>query len=67
MKSKLFSVLTLAILLPLVGSAQQLNSKCNLLPYSIFKGASDKMPVVLKVLGTSPQFGEIPKHTAFHY
>lgn len=64
MKSKLFSVLTLAILLPLVGSAQQLNSKCNLLPYSIFKGASDKMPVVLKVLGTSPQFGEIPKHTS---
>jgi hypothetical protein len=64
MKSKLFSVLTLAILLPLVGFAQQLNSKCNLLPYSIFKGASDITPVELKVLGTSPQFGEIPKHTS---
>lgn len=63
MKSKLISVLTLAILLPFVGFAQQLNSKCNLLPYSIFKGASDKTPVVLNVLGTSPQFGEIPKHT----
>lgn len=63
MKSKLISVLTLAILLPFVGFAQQLNSKCNLLPYSIFKAASDKSPVVLKVLGTSPQFGEIPKHT----
>ena len=63
MKSKLISVLTLAILLPFVGIAQQLNSKCNLLPYSIFKGASDKTPVVLNVLGTSPQFGEIPKHT----
>lgn len=63
MKSKLISVLTLAILLPFVGIAQQLNSKCNLLPYSIFKGATDKAPVVLNVLGTSPQFGEIPKHT----
>lgn len=63
MKSKLISVLTLAILLPLVGVAQLRDLKCDILPYSVFKGASKKKPVELKVLGTSPQFGEIPEHT----
>lgn len=63
MKSKLISVLTLAILLPLVGIAQLRDLKCDILPYSVFKGASKKKPVELKVLGTSPQFGEIPEHT----
>lgn len=65
MKSKLISVLTLAILLPLLGIAQQRDSPCNLLPYQIFKGSptSEKKPVLLKRLGTSPQFGEISKHT----
>ncbi|MFN3490389.1 MAG: hypothetical protein ACK4YV_14710 [Emticicia sp.] len=64
MKSKLISVLTLAILLPLVGVAQLRDLRCDILPYSVFKGASKKKPVELKVLGTSPQFGEIPEHTA---
>lgn len=65
MKSKLISVLTLAILLPILGIAQQRDSPCNLLPYSIFKGspANTTNPKVLMKLGTSPQFGEIPKHT----
>ncbi len=63
MKSKLISVLTLAILLPFVGFAQLRDLKCDILPYSVFKGASKKKPVELKVLGTSPQFGEIPEHT----
>lgn len=63
MKSKLISVLTLAILLPILGIAQQRDSPCNLLPYAIFKGDPHTTPVVLKRLGTSPQFGEIPKHT----
>lgn len=64
MKSKLISVLTLAILLPLLGIAQQRDSPCNLLPYQIFKSApTDKTPILLKRLGTSPQFGEIAIHT----
>lgn len=63
MKSKLISVLTLAILLPFVGIAQLRDLRCDILPYSVFKGASKKKPVELKVLGTSPQFGEIPEHT----
>ncbi len=63
MKSKLISVLTLAILFPILGIAQQRDSPCNLLPYQIFKGDPRTTPVVLKRLGTSPQFGEIPKHT----
>jgi hypothetical protein len=63
MKSKLISVLTLAILFPILAIAQQRDSPCNLLPYQIFKGDPHKTPVVLKRLGTSPQFGEIPKHT----
>ena len=63
MKSKLISVLTLAFLLPMLGIAQQRDSPCNLLSYSIFKGDPGKTPIVLKRLGTSPQFGEIPKHT----
>lgn len=63
MKSKLISVLTLAILLPFVGFAQLRDLRCDILPYSVFKGASKKKPVELKVLGTSPQFGEIPEHT----
>lgn len=63
MKSKLISVLTLAILFPILGIAQQRDSPCNLLPYQIFKGDPHTTPVVLKRLGTSPQFGEIPKHT----
>ncbi len=63
MKSKLISVLTLAILLPILGFAQQRDSPCNLLPYAIFKGNPNTKPVVLRVLGTSPQFGEIPAHT----
>jgi hypothetical protein len=63
MKSKLISVLTLAILFPILGIAQQRDSPCNLLPYQIFKGDPHTNPIVLKRLGTSPQFGEIPKHT----
>ena len=63
MKSKLISVLTLAILLPLMGVAQVRDLRCDILPYSVFKGASKKKPVELRVLGTSPQFGEIPEHT----
>jgi hypothetical protein len=63
MKSKLISVLTLAILFPILGIAQQRDSPCNLLPYQIFKGNPNTTPVTLKVLGTSPQFGEIPQHT----
>jgi hypothetical protein len=63
MKSKLISVLTLAFLLPILGIAQQRESPCNLLPYQIFKPDPHTTPVVLKRLGTSPQFGEIPKHT----
>jgi hypothetical protein len=56
-------VLTLAILFPILGIAQQRDSPCNLLPYQIFKGDPHTTPVVLKRLGTSPQFGEIPQHT----
>ncbi|AFK05360.1 hypothetical protein Emtol_4236 [Emticicia oligotrophica DSM 17448] len=63
MKSRLISVLTLAILLPLAGVAQLRDLKCDILPYSVFKGVSKKKPVELKVLGTSPQFGEVPEHT----
>ncbi len=66
MKSKLISVLTLAILLPILGiaqQAQQTDSPCNLLTYQIFKGDPHRNPIVLNRLGTSPQFGEIPKHT----
>ncbi len=63
MKSRLMTMLTLAFLLPFLGIAQQIDSPCNFLPYSIFKGASTQKPVLLNKLGTSPQFGEIAKHT----
>ncbi len=32
--------------------------------YAVFSNSNGEAPVVLNVLGTSPQFGEIPKHTA---
>ncbi len=37
---------------------------CSLGLYQTFGDASKQTPVVLNRLGTSPQFGEIPKHTA---
>ncbi len=70
MKASSFRILTLVVLLPLLGYAQQnptsnlLPSPCNSLPYKVFQGNSDAKRVVLKRLGTSPQFGEIPKHTS---
>ncbi len=71
MKTSSFRILTLVVLLPLLGYAQQnptagqqqLNP-CNTLPYKVFQGNADRTPVVLNRLGTSPQFGEIPSHTA---
>lgn len=39
-------------------------SACNPGSYAVFSNATGETPVVLNVLGTSPQFGEIPKHTA---
>lgn len=70
MKASSFRILTLVVLLPLLGYAQQnpmpnqQPSPCNSLPYKVFQGNADKKPVVLNRLGTSPQFGEIPKHTS---
>lgn len=70
MKASSFRILTLVVLLPLLGYAQQnptpkqLPSPCNSLPYKVFQGNGDKNAVVLNRLGTSPQFGEIPRHTA---
>ncbi len=63
MKSKLISVLTLAVLVTFAGFAQKKKSPCSLLPYKIFKETANKKPVTLNILGTSPQFGEIPDHT----
>lgn len=70
MKASSFRILTLVVLLPLLGYAQQnptpsqQQNPCNTLPYKVFQGNSDSKRVVLNRLGTSPQFGEIPKHTA---
>jgi hypothetical protein len=71
MKASSFRILTLVVLLPLLGYAQQnqtpgqqQQNPCNTLPYKVFQGHSDSKRVVLNRLGTSPQFGEIPKHTA---
>ncbi|PLK45316.1 hypothetical protein [Emticicia sp. TH156] len=71
MKTSSFRILALAVMmLPAVGFSQQnpapnqQPSPCNSLPYKVFQGNADRTPVVLKRLGTSPQFGEIPKHTA---
>ena len=70
MKASSFRILTLVVLLPLLGYAQQNPTSnqqpnpCNTLPYKVFQGNSDSKRVVLNRLGTSPQFGEIPKHTA---
>ncbi|MFD2521709.1 hypothetical protein [Emticicia soli] len=70
MKASSFRILTLVVLLPMLALAQQSPapnqqpSPCNTLPYKVFQGNADKKPVVLNKLGTSPQFGEIPKHTS---
>ncbi|WP_337040467.1 hypothetical protein [Emticicia sp. 17c] len=70
MKAHSFRILTLVVLLPMLGFAQQnpspnqQASPCNSLPYKVFQGNADKTPVVLNRLGTSPQFGEIPSHTS---
>ncbi len=56
------------VALPYISSAQcpdgSPGSPCNRLGHAVFKAPSSKRPVTLNVLGTSPQFGEIPEHTA---
>lgn len=71
MKTSSFKILAFVVLfLPILGFAQQSPasnqqpSPCNSLPYKVFQGNADRTPVVLNKLGTSPQFGEIPRHTA---
>lgn len=68
MKTNILRYLAVAMFLPFITTAQcpegYTASPCNLLNHAVFKSAPAQTPVVLKVLGTSPQFGEVPKHTA---
>jgi hypothetical protein len=66
MKKRLnFIVLNAAILLALGISFQSFSqTPCSADLHAVFGNSSTDKPVVLNRLGTSPQFGEIPKHTA---
>ena len=66
MKKRLnFIVLNVAILLALGISFQSFSqTPCSADLHAVFGNSSTDKPVVLNRLGTSPQFGEIPKHTA---
>lgn len=73
MKKKLFNYLTLtafvffAGLYPNLSFGQVIKTgqvECSIGLHEAFGPVSDKKPVVLNRLGTSPQFGEIPYHTA---
>lgn len=66
MKKRLnFIVLNAAILLFTGISFQSFSqTPCSADLHAVFGNSSIETPVVLNRLGTSPQFGEIPKHTA---
>ena len=66
MKKRLnFIVLHVATLLFLgVSSKSIAQTPCGIDAHAVFANSSTDTPVLLKRLGTSPQFGEISKHTA---
>ena len=66
MKKRLnFIVSQLAVLFFVAISFQGYSQKpCSADLHAVFGNSSKDTPVVLKRLGTSPQFGEIPKHTS---
>jgi hypothetical protein len=68
MKTNLLCLGFMLVALPFISSAQcpdgSNGSPCNTLNHAVFKAPSKKRPVTLNMLGTSPQFGEIPEHTA---
>lgn len=68
MKTNLLRLGFMLVALPFISYAQcpdgYQGSPCNSLNHAVFKSPAGTNPVVLNVLGTSPQFGEIPAHTA---
>jgi hypothetical protein len=68
MKTNLLRLGFMLVALPVISYAQcpdgSNGSPCNSLNHAVFKAPSKRKPVTLNVLGTSPQFGEIPEHTA---
>jgi hypothetical protein len=66
MKKRLnFIVSQLSVLILVVASVQVFAQKpCSADLHAVFGNSSKDTPVLLKRLGTSPQFGEIPRHTA---
>ncbi len=57
---QVFALLLGSLMFQAVGQTQK---PCSAGLHEAFGPASDKKPVLLRRLGTSPQFGEIPKHT----
>jgi hypothetical protein len=62
MNKTFFRLIGLMTLLSVSFSYAQ--TACSPGSYAVFSNSNGQAPVVLNVLGTSPQFGEIPKHTA---
>jgi hypothetical protein len=62
-KMHIFNTIVLLIVSTVVSFAQ-VETPCSAINHQVFGDPSLSPPVVLKRLGTSPQFGEIPKHTA---
>lgn len=69
MKKRLVSFVTIQAVVLLIGALSlqsfgQSPKSCSAVLQEAFGPASTKKPVLLKRLGTSPQFGEIPEHTS---
>jgi hypothetical protein len=62
MNNNFFRLLGLFTVLSI--SFAQAQQACSPGSYAVFSNSNGETPVVLNVLGTSPQFGEIPAHTA---
>ena len=66
MKNRLNFVALKSLMLMLLGLAYRSNAQapCGMDAHAVFANSSSDVPVLLKKLGTSPQFGEISKHTS---